>query len=79
MNQKAKKIEFRLGTAGKLAPLVVAAAMIDAMVVSEIGPKLSPNAAPDTIAPIINSGAPLSLVMLVVPVVIIVLCMLRKR
>ncbi len=28
MNQKAKKIEFRLGTAGKLAPLVVAAAMI---------------------------------------------------
>ena len=29
----------------------------DAMVVSEIGPKLSPNAAPETIAPIIYSGA----------------------
>ena len=29
----------------------------DAMVVSEIGPRLSPNAAPETIAPIIYSGA----------------------
>ena len=29
----------------------------EAMVVSEIGPKLSPNAAPETIAPIIYSGA----------------------
>ena len=28
----------------------------DAIVVSEIGPRLSPNAAPDTIAPIIYSG-----------------------